>query len=680
MKIANRQQLTGVNRWFRNRTFAAVVTGLPEETVATDLLRTLAAALDRLPLPAHQAGAGERMQRAMPSGAGWGRCLIELAAELQFLSGEVVGARTVQRTASAGSVHVALECQEFPLAEACLDAAVRICVRLHCGESIELAKVYDDLAACAGEACLGGSTGPIVAAARRRGIPSYRLDRESLVQLGDGVHQQRICTAITSRTSQIAVQVSTDKHLVSQQWSRIGIPVAADRLVHDEEEAIRAAEEVGWPVVVKPADADYGRGVSLHLRTAEQVRAAYPKAKTRSHSGRVLVQHYLQGASHRLLVIEGRLAAAVRRDPIAIVGDGRHNVRELVEEANRDGRWGLERPLSLGDDERAALAEVGFAPETIPASGVKVPLSHDLLENYSNVTERVHPDTRELAFDAARVIGLDVAGLDVIALDISRPLAEQGGGFLEINAQPAIAIHRPPHCDRPQAVGDAIVASLFPPPACGRAPLIIALGGRQADHVVPFTAEFLRRGGNQVTTSTPHQTLWNHRPLAPGSPSLADRLATLMLHPRTEVAVLSASLAEILQTGLGADQCHVLVLADGSNGARTGDGDEGMELLRQLVPASRRCVVNLDDPRWSGCAAVSIPTTVLVSSDPTHPRLSQHLATGRVAAFPHGTSILVRAGEVELARFPAPDASPSIRGAQALAAAAVFALGLEGLD
>jgi len=451
-------------------------------------------------------------------------------------------------------------------------------------------------------------------------------------------------------------------------------------LVHDEEEAIRAAEEVGWPVVVKPADADYGRGVSLHLRTAEQVRAAYPKAKTRSHSGRVLVQHYLQGASHRLLVVEGCLAAAVRRDPIGIVGDGRHNVRELVEQANEDGRWGLERPLSLGDDERAALAEAGFAPETIPASGVKVPLSHDLLENYSNVTERVHPDTRELAFDAARVIGLDVAGLDVIALDISRPLAEQGGGFLEINAQPAIAIHRPPHCDRPQAVGDAIVASLFPPPACGRVPLVIALGDRQADDVVQFTAELLRRGGNQVATSTPRQTLWNHRPLVPGSSSLADRLATLMLHPRTEVAVLSATPAEIWQAGLGADQCHVLVLADEPNGVGIGDGDEGMELLRQLVLASRRCVVNLDDPHWVGCAAVCIPTTVLVSSDPTHPRLSQHLGTERVAAFPQGSHILVRAGEVELARFPAPDNSASVRGAQALAAAAVFALGLEGLD
>jgi cyanophycin synthetase len=302
------------------------------------------------------------------------------------------------------------------------------------------------------------------------------------------------------------------------------------------------------------------------------------------------------------------------------------------------------------------------------------------LATYSNVTEQVHPDTRDLAFDAARVIGLDVAGLDVIALDISRPLVEQGGGFLEINAQPSIAIHRAPHCDRPQAVGDAIIASLFPTPDCGRVPLVIVLGGPRADEVVRLTAALLRRGGRQVATSTPERTCWNDRPLAPVSASLAERLATVMLHPRTEAAVLRATLAEVLQGGLGTDQCHVLVLADGPNGADVGDAEEWTVLLRQLVRASRRCVVNLDEPYWAECAAVAIPDTVLVSSEPARPRLLQHRATGRVTAFPQGTEILVRAGEVELARFSVADGScaggivPS-RGARTLAASTVFALG-----
>jgi cyanophycin synthetase len=616
MEIIGQQHLTGVNRWFRDRTLAAVVAGLPEGPAPRPLLRTLAEVLDRLPIPAHLTGAGERMQRAAPEGAGWGRWLIELAAELQFLSSEFIGARTERKTTSAEVVQVALECQEITLAEACLAVAVWTCAQLRCGEPLDLTKSYHDLAACADDACLGGATGPLVAAARQRGIPAYRLDRESLVQLGEGIHQQRICMAMTGRTSQIAVQVSTDKHLVSQQWARIGIPVAAGRLVRDEEEAVGAAREVGWPVAAKPADADYGRGVSLPLRTDEQVRAAYRKARSCSASGRVLVQRYLRGASHRLLVVEGSLAGAVRRDPIGVLGDGRHSVRELVERANRDACWGADRQLALGDGERALLAEAGFDSETVPAPGVKVLLSHNMLETYSDVTERVHPDTRELACDAARLIGLDVAGLDAIALDISRPLAEQGGGFLEINAQPAIAIHRAPHCDRPQAVGDAIIASLFPPPADGRVPLIVVLGGRQADEVVDFTAALLRRDGRQVATSTPDQSHWNYRLLAPNSASPADRLSTMMLHPRTEIAVLRATLAEVLQSGLGTDRCDVLVLAEGSNDAEVGDAEERTALLHQLVLAARRGVVNLDEPCWAERVATVIALAIGKAQEP----------------------------------------------------------------
>jgi cyanophycin synthetase len=682
MQIISRQYLTGVNRWFRGRTFAALVAGLPDEPLAPHLLPALTAALDRLPVAEHQAGVRERMQRAVPPGSRWERGLIELAAEFQFLSSEVIGARTEQRTSSSGTVQLALECQEFTLAEACLNAAVRSWSRLLRGEPLDLANDYHDLATCAYEVCLGGSTGPLVAAARQRGIPAYRLDAESLVQLGDGIHQHRLYTAMTSRTPQIAVHVSTDKHLVNQLWARLGIPVAAGRSVHNEEEAVQAAQEIGWPVVVKPADADYGRGVSLRLRTTEQVRAAYAKARDCSANGQVLVQQYLRGASHRLLLVEGRLAAAVRRDPLNVVGDGQHSVRELVEQTILDAWWGPNRRLSLGDAELALLADAGFTPESVPAPAVKIPLSYDQVAIYSNVTEQVHPDTRDLAFDAARLIGLDVAGLDVIAVDISRPLAEQGGGFLEINAQPALVIHGTPFCDRPQPVSETIVASLFPPPACGRVPLIIILGGPQMDEVVHLTAELLHRRGVQTATSTPEKTCWNQRQLHPDSASPADRLSTMMLHPRTEAAVLRASFAEILQSGLGADQCDVLVLADGGNDSEGGDAEERRALLRQLVRAARRGVVNLDDPHWVKCEAATVPTSVLVTSDPAHPWLLQHLATGRMAAFPQGEAIQVQAGEVELARFPAANDSATDEvgfapAAPALAAVAVFALGLE---
>jgi cyanophycin synthetase len=682
MQILNRQQLTGINRWFCGRTLAAVVDGVPEMSIASPVLRALVDALERLAVPAYQAGAGERLRRALPLDSSWGRALIELASELQFLSGEVNGARTERRTGAGGIIQVALECSEFALAEACLDVALGTCTRLQRGEAVDLTEDFMKLSVCAEKVCLGGSTGPIAAAARRRGIPTYRRDAESLVQLGEGIHQQHIYTAMTSRTSQIAVQVSTDKYLVGCLWEQIGIPVPSSHLVHDEEEAVQAAEEIGWPIVVKPADADYGRGVSILLRTAERVRAAYAKAKARTPSGRVLVQRYLRGASHRFLLVNGRLAAAVRREPIGILGNGRHSVRELVEEANRNGCWGLERRLTMGDSELALLAEAGFAPETVAAPGVKVPLSHDLLAVYNNVTESVHPDTRELACDAARVVGLDVGGLDAIAQDISRPLEEQGGGFLEINAEPALAIHDTPHSDRPQPVGEAIVASLFPPPARGRIPLIVFLGGREIDEAVHFSAELLHRRGVKTAVSTPEQTRCNRRLLHPISSSPADRLSTMMLHPRTEAAVFRVTLAEVLQLGLGADQCDVLVFAGGCGDGETNTDEEARELLNRLIAATKRCVINLDEPYWSRCAAITLPNTVLVSSTSTHPSMLQHLATGRMTAFAQGAEIRLRAGEGELTRIPIPTSasaneSDSVRRAHALAASAVFTLGLD---
>lgn len=601
MHLVSRQSLAETNRWFRERTLAAVVAGLPEEAIPSSLVQILGEALDRLDVPAHQAGAGERWRSALPFGAPWGKAVIALAAELQFLSSEFRGEYIERSAPFSATIQVALECPEFALAEACLAAALRICARLHCGQTLEMGQEYRNLMDCAFEVCLGGATGPIVTAARRRGIPAYRRDAESLVQLGEGVHQRHVYTAMTSRTSQIAVHISNDKHLVGELWQQIGIPIAASRLVRDTAEAVEAAEEIGWPVAVKPADADYGIGVSLHLRSPEQVRTAYTKARERSARGRVLVQRQLRGASHRLLVVDGRLVAAVRREPLGVRGDGRHSVGELVQQANEDGRWGPERRLTLGESERNLLAEAGFTPETIPALGVQVPLSHDLLAIYHNVTEQVHPDTRDLACDGARVIGLDVGGLDVVALDISRPLAEQEGGFLEINAQPAIVIHGPLHSDRPQPVGEAIVASLFPPPVCGRVPLMVFVGGSEAEEVVLLTAELLRRRGLEVAFSTPEQTLCSGRALHPVSTLPADRLSTMMLHPRTEAAVLRASLADILHFGLGTEQYDVLVLVEGAHG----DDEEGMELLDRLIRAARRGVVTLDDPHELAAAAVS---------------------------------------------------------------------------
>jgi cyanophycin synthetase len=661
--------LAGLNRWSCGHAVEAQIAAVPEEPPPLDRLAALAEHLDQLTLPPHLSGAGDRLRRALPAPARWAEVVGLLASELQCLASGHAGAWMVEATSEPGHWLVAVECREPALAVGCLKASLEVCNRLATGQIGDLAAVVESLANLSGEVSLGGATGPVVAAALRRGIPAYRLDEGSLVQLGEGVFQQRIWRAITGQTSHIAVQVANDKARVCSLWAEIGIPLAPGRVVHDEDDACRAALEIGGAVVVKPGDADYGEGVALDLTTEADVRAAYRAARACSKGGPVIVERFLRGHSHRLLVVADRLVAAVRREPARVVGDGVHTLRELVDLANRDPRRGPNWSwpmlwLGLDAEEREFLARSGWTPETVPAPGQRVPLRGDTRtrEEYTDVTDRVHPATRAQALDAVRVVGLDVAGLDVIAGDIARPLLDQGGGFLEINAEPSIAIHLAPWCDPPRPVGEAIVDALFPTPGDGRVPLAVVLGTHLADAVAGLTAALLCSDGRRASLS-----------LQDG-PAPA-RLRALMLHPRTEAAALSASVAELLETGLGTDRLRVLVLAEAPDVAVDRPGL--LPLVRRLMARADRCVVNLDEPRWVGLLDATGPDFVLASSDPEHPTLRQHLDAGGAAAVPRGRESVILQGHTVIRSFmdTAPtDAAEASSNARTLAAAACFAL------
>jgi cyanophycin synthetase len=690
MDVVAMRRLDGVNRWFTHRALEAVISEVPDGSVPEHIVKTLAERFDRLSIPPHRSGSGHRLQQTLRPDSRWGFLISELASELQSLCGDFAASRAAKAHAEPGVWSVVLRCLEFPFAEACVCAALRVCGWLRSGQVGDLAGIYDQLVALSKDVCLGGGTGPIVAAARRRGIPTYRLDQESLVQLGEGVHQRRVCAAITSQTGFIAVQLSNDKEVVKALWSRIGIPVAAGRLVRDEEDAVEATRELGWPLVVKPRDADFGKGVSLKLKTAEEVRTAYRHAHAFSKSGGVLVERHLPGMSHRLLVVNDSLVAAVLREPPTVVGDGLRTVRELVELANQDVRrgedyrWPLRR-LRLEEQELAVLAAAGFTQDSIVASGQSVVLRSDL-HTWSgtvnkDVSELVHPETRDLARDAVRIIGLDVAGVDVVASDISRPLHEQSGGFLEVNAEPATYLHLAPICDRPRLVGEAIVASLFPAQSSTRVPLVLAIGQDLADCAGRLLAALLSGSGRHVATSGPDLTMWNNRRLVPAGTSLPDRLHSVMLHPQVDAAVVKATLTDVAQNGLGTDRCQVLVLAECQTRSEPGrdDSHEARSLIRHLMTSARCCVVNIDDPSWERYIHGAFPSVLMVSSNPEHPRLLRHLREGRLGAFPRGQEVVIRAGETEVVRFSesfvstAGDSTDSVM-ARILAAAGFFAL------
>ncbi len=701
MRVLSVRRLKGVSAWSATAAIQAVISDVPDGTVCPGHVRRLKCQLENLCVPPHLAkvgSAGRRAgRRALPTA---GELAIDLAGELQFLCGEFHGTREALRASSPNTWNTVLECREFALAEACLRAAVDLVHSLYLGQEVDLAESYCTLLATAEEVSSVSSPELVIAAARERGIPvfrlgpdnAFRLSPDEVLQLGEGIHQRRLHPwgAMTDRTSYLAGHLANDKAFVKALWAQYGIPVSEGRTVTDETEAVEAAAMLDGPVVVKAMDADCGRGLTLLPSSPDEVRNAYIKAQAASTCGSAIVERYLPGAWHRLLVIEGRLVAALRREPASIIGDGEHTIRELVARANRDvrrgpdDRWPL-RVLSLEEPELEALATAGLTPDSVVVAGRRVGLRISTAAAAGaesiDVTDCVHPETRALAIDAVKLLGLDIAGLDLIATDISRPLREQQGGFLEINEQPAIFMHAAPLCSPPRPVGEAIVESLFPLGHSGRVPLVVFIGGQLASRAAAALAEKLARTSRGVGLSTPEETRLDVRNITPLTSALPERLELLLRHPRTELAVVSAPLQDVLHSGLGTDRCTVLVLAEGS-GAKIGDDhthDETSRLVRRLIAAARRCVANTQDTNWQPWITIGSLDVCLVGSHDDESRICDHLKAGGVAAFFEPAGIIYQTGGRQPQFFPAggqmdDDGGPDNPLARALATAAWISL------
>lgn len=429
------------------------------------------------------------------------------------------------------------------------------------------------------DARLGNTTRAIVRAAAARGMPWLRLDDESLVQLGQGVRQRRVETALTDRTSAIAQRVATDKGLAKRLLDAAGVPVPEGREAQDAGEACRAAEELGWPVVVKPLDADYGDGVSIRLTDSASVRTAF--ATARSWSDRVLVERFIPGTLFRMLVIDGRLASVVRRESAFVIGDGLHTIDQLVTLANRDVRRpGEERSWKArvagggspdsaesgasNDLTRAPWAYHGEPDDWIPEAGRTVSLRRDcFLRSGGCEVERVadvHPEFSQLAVDAARIVGLDVAGLDVIAADLENSPWSQPCAVLEVNPQPALVLHRAPLCVPGSRVCETIVESLFGAGETGRLPLVAVVGDEAADREARRLVGRWQARGVTVGLATRTGAWLDGRRLgASRDVRVLDSLRRLWRHPRTEGVVVHLTPGDLVGEGIPFERCDELV-------------------------------------------------------------------------------------------------------------------------
>ncbi len=643
----------------------------------------------------HRCSVGERggfLQRVR-RGTWPGHILEHVALELQSLAGMPGGLGRARETPVRGVYKVIIRAWHEPLARAALYAGRDLVMAAIEDRPYDVQAVVDELRELADSLNLGPSTACIVDAADDRDIPAIRLSEANLLQLGYGANQRRIWTAETSRTSAIAEGISRNKDLTRQLLNACGVPVPQGRMVESADEAWEAAESIGLPVVVKPSDGNHGRGVFTNLTTRAEVDAAYAIAVDEG-SG-VIVERFIEGDEHRLLVVGGRVIAAARGEVAQVVGDGRSTIRELIEsQINSDPRRGNDEdhPLNvvrLDSAARLELARQGMDGDTVPPAGVEVVIQRN--GNVSHdVTDLVHPEVAEQVSLAARVVGLDIAGVDLVTRDISRPLDEQGGAIVEVNAGPGLLMHLKPASGTPRPVGRAIVDDLFPGSDDGRIPVVGITGSTGKTGVARLVAHLLQLAGRSVGLACSDGLFFGRRRVEAGDCAHWEAGRRVLLNPAVQAAVIENGASAILGEGLSYDRCRIGVVTS-IDPARTWPEFHMTEpeQLRQVyrtqvdvVLPDGAAVLNADDPMVAELAPLCDGAVVFYGLREAAPALAAHLADGGRAVLARGQDIVLAEGGIEipvLARgeLPAGGADEDLLSQILAALAAAWALGID---
>ena len=633
----------------------------------------------------HHCGVGERggfLQR-LNEGTWAGHVLEHVVIELLNLADMPTGFGQTRSTSQRGVYRMVFRAREERVARTALAQGHRLLMATINNTPFgapDVQAAVETIRAMVEECYLGPSTAAIVAAATERGIPHIRLNDGNLVQLGYGASQRRIWTAETDLTSAIAEGIAHDKDLTKTLLATCGVPVPEGRIVADAAEAWEAAEDIGLPVVVKPSDGNHGRGVSLELTTREQVEAAFEVAER--HGSDVMIERFIRGHEHRLLVVVGRVVAAARGDVACVTGDGVLTVAQLVDaQLNIDPRRGLEEncPLSrIQIDQDAAimldLQRQGLAPNAVPAAGRSV-----LIQRNGNVaidcTDLVHPEVAHIVSLAARVIGLDIAGIDVVAEDISRPLHLQGGAIVEVNAGPGLLMHLKPAEGSPRPVGRAICQHLFPEPLtptdtigsrdqpgtsapAGRIPLVGIAGSAQTQVVARLVAWLLHLSGRVTGLACGDGLFLDQRCVENTDSAHWEAGQRLLMNRTVQAAVFENSAAAILRTGLAYDRCQIGVVTDLLGHAELAEFDitdeaQLFKVLRSQVDVvlpGGAAVLNAAYPGLVDMARLCDGDVVFYASAPemlATPGGASHRASGGRSVFLRQDQVVLASGDSE---------------------------------
>ncbi|BAZ46046.1 cyanophycin synthetase [Chondrocystis sp. NIES-4102] len=658
MRILKTQTLRGPNYWsIRRSKLIAILLDLEELTEKPSneipgfydgLIQVLPSLIEHYCSRGRRGGFLERIKE----GTLMGHIIEHVALELQELAGMPVGFGRTRETSTPGVFNVVFEYIEEQAGRYAGRAAVRLChsiVETGTYPAIELEQDLTDLRELYANSALGPSTETIIQEAEARKIPWMWLSARAMLQLGYGANQKRIQATLSNNTSILAVELACDKEGTKTMLGNAGIPVPKGTVIKYLDELKQAIADVGgYPIVLKPLDGNHGRGITIDINDWSEAEAAYDLASQASKTRSVIVEQYYQGNDHRVLVINGKVVAVAERIPAHVIGDGQSTVKELIEITNLDPKRGeghdkVLTKIVIDSTSQAVLAKQGYDLDSvIPAQSVVYLRATANLSTGGvavDRTDEIHPENVWLAQRVAKIIGLDIAGIDIVTSDISQPLRETKGVIVEVNAAPGFRMHASPSHGLPRNVGASVLEMLFPNNAPTRIPIVAITGTNGKTTTTRLTAHIYRQTGKVVGFTTTDGIYIQEYLVETGDNTGPYSAGTILKDPTVEVAILETARGGILRSGLAFDQCDIGVVL---NVAADHLGLGGIETIEQMakvkavvaesVKAEGYAILNADDPLVAAMAEKLNCKVAYFSMNPDNPIIIEHCRRNGLAA------------------------------------------------
>ncbi|CCI28436.1 Cyanophycin synthetase [Microcystis aeruginosa PCC 9809] len=710
MKILRTQTLRGPNYWSIRRD-KLIVMRLDLEDLAEKpsneipgfyegLIDVLPSLVEHYCSPGYRGGFFERVR----TGTYMGHIIEHIALELQELAGTPVGFGRTRATSTPGVYNVVFEYVDEQAGRYAGRAAVRLCQSLVDTGTYSKEEFDQDLADLrdlCNNAALGPSTETIVKEAQARNIPWLLLSARAMVQLGYGVHQKRIQATLSSFSGILAVELACDKEGTKTILKDGGIPVPRGTVIQYLDELSAAIEEVGgFPIVIKPLDGNHGRGISIDVKTQQEAEEAYDLASAASKTRSVIVERYYKGSDHRILVINGKVAAVAERIPAHVVGDGRSTIEELIEITNQDpnrgdGHANVLTKITIDKTALNVLGKQGYELTSILPQGAIAYLRATANLSTGGIavdrTDEIHPENVWIAQRVAKLIGLDIAGIDVVTEDIRKPLKEVDGVIVEVNAAPGFRMHVAPSRGLPRNIAAPVIDMLFPPGTPSRVPILAITGTNGKTTTSRLISHICRQTGKVVGFTTTDGVYIDDYLVEKGDNTGPYSASMILKDPTVEIAVLETARGGILRSGLAFNQCDVgVVLNVAADHLGIGDIDTIEQMAKvksvvaEVVSAEGYAVLNADDPLTVGMAEKVKGRVAYFSMSPDNPIIHDHIRRGGMAAIYENGYLSILEGEWTLRIEEAVNIPVTMQGMApfmiANALAACLATFVQGID